>query len=318
MNCWPERTRFLKKIYYSAKFLALCLALLLVGGCAPQKAPSAEYTDDLGTPFSLSPQSRVVCCYGSFAECWSLAGGSLVGATQDALDERGLDLNGAQIVGTVKEINLERVVALQPDLVILSADLAAHLSLKESLAALKIPTACFRVDTFEDYRRLMKLFCTVLNNPAAFKEHVTQVGARIDEILQKIPRDHGQTALLMRAYSTGIKAKGQDHLAGQILQDFGVLNITDQHPSLLEELSPEEVIRQDPQVILVSAMGNEASAHAYLKEHLETNPAWQKLQAVETGRYVLLPKDLFHYKPNHRWDESYEFIAKILFPEVFA
>ena len=32
----------------------------------------------------------------------------------------------------------------------------------------------------------------------------------------------------------------------------------------------------------------------------------------------LLPKDLFHYKPNERWDESYEYLARILYPSVFA
>lgn len=308
----------MKKIYYSAKLWAIALLLCLLAGCAPKStAPNGGAVDALGNPVALTKSSRVVCCYGSFAECWLLAGGSLVGATQDALDERGLELEDAAIVGTVKEINLEKVATLEPDLVILSADLAAHMSLKDSLNQMGIATAYFQVDTFEDYSRLMRLFCDATKNPAAYEEYVTAVQQRIDDILQKIPKEPDCTALLMRAYSTGIKAKGEDHLAGQILKEFGVANIADTHPSLLEELSPEEVIRQDPDLILVSTMGSEKSAKAYLTEHLENNPAWQGLKAVQNGRYVVLPKELFHYKPNHRWDESYEYLAKLIFPEIF-
>jgi len=35
------------------------------------------------------------------------------------------------------------------------------------------------------------------------------------------------------------------------------------------------------------------------------------------NRYIVLPKDLFHYKPNARWGESYEYLAKIIYPEIF-
>ena len=56
----------------------------------------------------------------------------------------------------------------------------------------------------------------------------------------------------------------------------------------------------------------------YLKENFENNPAFSSLKAVKNSNYILLPKDLFHYKPNNRWDESYEYLAKILYPEVFG
>ena len=36
----------------------------------------------------------------------------------------------------------------------------------------------------------------------------------------------------------------------------------------------------------------------------------------DVGRYVILPGELFHYKPNKRWGESYEYLADILYPEI--
>ena len=55
-----------------------------------------------------------------------------------------------------------------------------------------------------------------------------------------------------------------------------------------------------------------------MRATVESNPAWPGLQAVQNGRYLLLPKELFHYKPNARWGESYAYLAKILYPELEA
>lgn len=122
--------------------------------------------------------------------------------------------------------------------------------------------------------------------------------------------------LLLRAYATGVKAKGADQLAGAILADLGAKNLVDQYQSLLEDLSLEEIIAADPDVILVVTMGDEQEALDYLSTNFETNPAWAGLTAVQNGRFVVLPKELFHYKPNARWGESYAYLAKILYPDL--
>ncbi len=52
-----------------------------------------------------------------------------------------------------------------------------------------------------------------------------------------------------------------------------------------------------------------------MAENIENNPAWSERSAVKNSRYIYLPKDLFHYKPLNRWDESYAYIAKLLLNE---
>ena len=32
--------------------------------------------------------------------------------------------------------------------------------------------------------------------------------------------------------------------------------------------------------------------------------------------YVFLSKELFHFKPNARWAEAYEYLAGLLYPEL--
>ena len=222
------------------------------------------------------------------------------------------------MVGSVKEIDLERLIRISPDYVILSADLTAHLGLEERLRQLGIPYGYFRVDTFADYSSLMARFCAVTGRDDLYAENVTRVGQSIENILKKVPRDSNRSVLLMRAYSSGVKAKTDDNLAGIILRELGLINIADESPSLLEEMSLEHIIRRDPDYIIVLTMGNEESALAFLRENFESNPAWSGLGAVKNGRFFVLPKELFHYKPNERWEESYEYLAKAVFPELFG
>ena len=84
-----------------------------------------------------------------------------------------------------------------------------------------------------------------------------------------------------------------------------------------EDLSIEEIVKSDPDYIFVTTMGDEENAKAYLENNALNHPAWSGLTAVKDNNYYILPKDLFHYKPNNRWSESYEYLAKIIWPEIF-
>lgn len=316
----------MKRLICLLSTLALLLTAAACGGAGQSSVPSDDarpvvITDSEGRTVSVPRDARVVSLFGSYAEAWSLAGGSLVGATQDAIEERHLALgDDVAIVGTVKTPDLEKILALSPDLVILSEDIAAQTALVEAFDSAGIAYAVFRTDTFEAYRFMMDQFCAVTGRSDLYEKHVTAVRQRIDAILAKVPDDgeNRPSVLLIRAFSTGVKAKTDDNLAGVMLNDLGCLNIAQKHPSLLEDLSIEQVIADDPDHIFILTMGNEADAIAYLNDNILSDPAWNGLTAIRENRYDVLPKELFHNKPNNRWDESYEYLAKILYPEQFG
>lgn len=324
------------------KILALLLVvLLLLAGCAsmsetisdteissepqpesavsePENAGNRTVTDSLGNTAELPDDPRVISLYGSFAQCWLLSGGSLVGVTEDAVEEHGIEAGGdVTLVGTVKEPSLEQIAALAPDYVLLSADLTAHMELDAALTDMQIPHGYFRMDTFEDYDAMMQAFCA-LNDVSGtlYEQNVAEVRTEIGKIKAETAAalDEGEAprVLLLRAYSTGVKAKTNDNLAGVILDELGAYNIAYDSPSMLEELSVEAIIAADPDFIFVSTMGSAESAKAYMTESVESSPAWSELTAVKNDRYIYLPKDLFHYKPLNRWDESYAYLADCL------
>lgn len=277
-------------------------------------------TDSNGSQITLDTSApRVVATYGSFAEAWLLAGGELCGVTQDALEQRDLGLpEDIAVVGTVKEPNAEEIIALEPDLVLLASDITTQADIRDVLENAGLACAFFQVDTFADYAFMMEQLCAVTGRDDLYEENVTQVGQQIEEAQAKAALSSTRpNVLLIRAFSTGIKAKTDDELAGAILKDLGAHNIADDHPSMLEDLSLEEVIAADPDYIFVTTMGDEQKALDYLNGLIQQNPAWSELSAVKEDRYIVLPKDLFHYKPNNRWGESYQYLGEILYPQLF-
>ena len=306
---------------FTRHLLAFLLSALLLTACAAppaQEQPAAvTFTDALGYEVSLSGWDRVVSLYGSFAEVWLLAGGTLAGTTADAVEERQLALGeDVAIVGSVKEPNLEEIIAADPDFVILAADVAAQANFHDALTAAAIPHAYYRTDTFEEYLSMLEQFCTFTGRQDLYEQNGLAVRSEIEAVLERVKGRPAPTALLVRAYSSGAKAKGADNLAGVILEDLGADNLVSRHESLLEELNMEEIIAADPDFLFITTMGStDEAAMAYMADTFESNPAWSGLSAVKNGRYLLLPRDLFHYKPNARWGESYAYLANILYPD---
>lgn len=287
---------------------------------AQESEPAAHvrFTDALGYEVELESWERVVSLYGSFAETWLLAGGQLVGTTSDAVTERDLDLgDDVAIVGTVKEPNLEEVIAAEPDFVILAADIAPQVDFHAALTEVGIPHAYYRTDTFDEYLAVLGQFCELTGRDDLYEQNGLAVKAQIDSVLKAVEGQPSPTALLIRAFSTGAKAKGDDNLAGVILRDLGADNLVSRYESLLEDISMEEIIAADPEFILITTMGaSDQAAMDYMAATFESDPAWAGLTAVKNGHYLLLPRELFHYKPNARWGESYEYLANVLYPEL--
>ena len=328
---------------YKKAITALALAALLLAGCAApqavqapapqQTAKAAEtqsgvtFTDDMGYPVTVQSWNRVVSLYGSFAEAWTLAGGTLAATTEDAIKERGLDMRtapsnftreelqtavslaharGVRVYVTCNTVPRNKEIDLLPD----------YLAFLQEAG---VPHAYFKTNTFDEYLAMLRTFCDMTGREDLYEQNGLAVQQQISDVLElvqnaKLPAPN---VLLLRAYSSGCKAKGSDNMTGAMLKDLGAINIADADDSLLENLSMENIIADDPEDIFVVTMGaSQQKALDWLAENLQANPAWSGLSAVQSGHYYLLDKALFHYKPNARWGESYRTLAALLYPQL--
>ena len=303
----------------------LLIVCLVLAGCG--KAPEAggaegeivRFTDDLGREVSIPRPNRVVALIASFADVWCLAGGaeSLVGVTNAVWTYYDLPLREDVVnLGSAKQLNLEELIACQPELVLASCGTDRNVELEETFEKMGIPTAYFSVNSFEDYLRMLRI-CTELTGSV---ENYTSYGLDVQQTVERaLARADGSrpSVLYIRATGSGCKVKGSsDTVLGQMLQNLDCRNIADGENTLLEQLSMEAILREDPEYIFVVLQSADPQdAQTVLETTLLNHPAWQSLTAVQEGKYYVMDPNLYNLKPNGRWGEAYEKLADILYPE---
>lgn len=260
------------------------------------------------------PPQKVVALSSSLSEIWLLAGGTLVGITSDT-PERGFEglPEDTAVVGTVKDPSIEAILALQPDFVILSEDISGQVLLAQPLTDAGITHYYAHVETFADYFTVLTHFCGMTGNTELLTANGTAVNEQIDRLLTEYSSPSPSPSyLLMRVHSSGGKVIANDHVAYDILSDLSAVNIAERSQSLLSDLSLEAILESDPDYIFVVTMGDEEVALQTFSQMFMLQPAWQTLNAVSNERVYILPKELFHYKPNAKWGEAYQMLAELL------
>ena len=305
------------------RYLIVLLCLLLLTGCAPEKtnAEGYSFTDDTGELVTVPEKPETVAVLlSSLADLWITAGGTVDITVGESVD-RGFVPETAILVdaGAGKTIDLEGLIAAEPDFVLYSADLSGQLECADALKNAGIPAAGFTVETFEDYLRVLKISTDILGFPENYARYGLSVQAEIEDMTAKALAQKNQPDILfVRAGSSArfTKAKtAENHFVCGMLKDLGTHNIAEKAPVLLDGLSTEEILLSDPDFILFTTMGDEAAGQSYMQSLLQ-DPVWQTLTAVKEGRVYQLPKELFQYKPNARWDEAYAYLIELLYGDI--
>ena len=232
--------------------LLLGLALLLAAvGCAGEGQQDTaqsfySFTDDAGRRVVLEEKpEKVAVLLSSYADIWQLAGGEMSATVGESV-ERGIAPEGVLLVdsGAGKTIDIELLLASEPDLVICSADLAGQIEAAEVLEEAGVAVAAFHVESFEDYLRVLKICTDLTENPGAYAAYgqaiQEQIQGAVAQAQEKAERQGKKRILFIRAGSSysATKAKTADnHFACRMLEELGAENIADQAQTLLEGLS---------------------------------------------------------------------------------
>lgn len=301
--------------------VVIVVLLIFISGAVETNKPesSGEYftfTDSEGEIVELShkPQKTAVL-FSSLAECWIEAGGEVYVTVGESV-ERGLVKEETELVdkGAGKTVDTEKLISLEPDFVICSADIASHRDVASALKKAKIPVAMLRMDTFEDYLTILRTLTKITGKTENYEQFGENAKSEIEQIISGGKRENNPKILFVRSgssYSSAKAKKADDNFAAKILEDFGCINIADKADVLLDNLSAEVILKENPQYIFVSVMGDYDNSKAYMQELL-AKKEYASLDAVKNGRVHFLPKELFQYKPCGRWAESYRYISSIL------
>jgi len=183
------------------------------------------------------------------------------------------------------------------------------------LRGTNIPAAGFKVESFSDYLGILDIMTDITGNKDAYQKHGTEIKEKIDLLLSSQKPDTEKKILFIRAGTSAkaTKAKSSEsHFVAMMLSELGCHNIADDAPILLDGLSIEVVLKENPDMIFISSMGNESDVRAYM-DSVFASELWQKLDAVKNEKYYYLPKDKYHFKPNADWYDAYLELWELLY-----
>ena len=283
-----------------------------------EEVAKVTFTDDFGREVTVCNPQRVITLTSSFADIWYLAGGveQMVATTNATWTYFDLPLREDIVnLGSSKQLNLEQIIACEPDLILASCGTDRNVELEAAFEEMGLTVAYFSVNSFDDYLRMLKVCTEITGCEENYERYGLAVSEELEEALKRVDGSK-PSVLYIRATGSSCKVKNsKDSVLGEMLYNMDCVNIADSEESLLEQLSMEVILQQDPDYIfVVMQSANPKDAEAILEQTLLSNPAWETLTAVKEGRYYIMEQNLYNLKPNARWGEAYENLARILYP----
>ena len=311
----------------------LMAASLLLAACSPAAAPTAAIstpaptavttsapsgitlTDGLGRKVSLgAPAKRIVSLAPSNTEIlFAIGAGAQVVGRDDLSDYPPEVKSLATVGGNMGNLNLEQITKLQPDLVI-----AAEINSPEQVKSMEnLKLTVFYLNNPKDLNGLFANLDTV----AKLTGHVEQ-GKQLDTSLQK--RIIAVQTTLQKAtsrpkvfYELDATDASKPWTAGpgtfidQLVQMAGGKNVGDSLSSGYAQMSLEDLLVQNPEVVLLGD-----AVYGTTVAQVDKRPGWDAITAVKNGQIVSVDDNLFS-RPGPRLVDGLETLAKVLHPELF-
>lgn len=277
------------------KQLGFCLLLTLW-----LPAQALQITDERGVQVRLAaPPQRIVSLLPSLTEtvCALDACQRLVGV--DRYSNFPAQVRTLPQVGGGLDPNIEAIVALKPDLVLMSMSSRAA----ERLEALGLKVAALDTKTHADVRRVLEKVGTLLGVSDAQRVWRT-IDAGVSAAAQSLPARARHTRVYFEV-SRGPYAAGETSFIGETLTRLGVKNVVPASLGPFPKLNPEYVVRANPDVIMIGNRSMQA---------MVPYPGWQSIKAVREQRICVFPNEDAEtvVRPGPRMAEAARLMARCL------
>ena len=309
----------MRKAWAAALLTALSLVLTACGAPAAEQSAQGSYatiTDDNGRTvnFDKKPE-RIVVTSASFLEPLYAVGGTVVGRPESK-SKIPPEAKDVARIGRVYQIDAEKILELKPDLVILNKGM--NEKLVETLAANYVKTLVLDMKTYDDVKREIGIFAALTGETAKGEQLTAKMDADIAAVRASIPADKKRVAII-HSTGQGLSVQLDGSIAGSIANMLGWENTAsgmtalDKNPDAAP-YSMETLVAQNPDIIFVTSMGEEAEIRASMEAMFAESPAWQSVNAIRDGRVYYLPQEMFLFSPGIEYPEAVKYMARLVYP----
>lgn len=234
-------------------------------------ATPLRVVDDRGRSVEIvRPAQRIVSLLPSLTEtvCALDACGRLVGV--DRFSNWPASVAALPRLGGLEDAQVERIVALKPDLVLV----AESARVIDRLESLGLTVLALQPTTIAGTRHMIDAIATALGRPESGAALWQRVQARVDAAAARVaPAWHGRRVYVEVAATP--YAAGTGSFVGELLARLGLGNIVPAALGPFPKLNPEFVVRAQPDLVIASS--------AALAE-MAQRPGWPALRALAARR----------------------------------
>ncbi|MBA5690031.1 cobalamin-binding protein [Rugamonas apoptosis] len=267
-------------MHFPPRTLACTLALL----CTPLHA-AITVRDDAGNAVTLArPAQRVIAMAPHITELLFAAGGGerVVGAMN--FSDYPPAARRVPQVGSNEQIDMERILALKPDLLVVwkSGNTARQL---EQLKSLGVPMFYSEPQKLDEVATSLTRLGQLLGTEAAAQAAARDYRARIAALSSAYAR-RPPVRVFYQIWDKPLFTLNGDHIASDVMRLCGGQNVFAAQKVVAPSVSTEAVLQENPEAIIGSERAGQPDAGIYLWKQ------YPGMQAVKRGNLFALDGEM--------------------------
>ncbi len=227
-----------------------------------------------------------------------------------------VDPNFKKKVGLGRELSIEEIVKIRPQVVIASTweRTAKEVSQLEGLG---VPVVCIKIESIKDIYNTIRMLGKIFQEEGRANSIINYCKSIVQEVKSRLANVTTKPKVLVLYYSGrhhSLRTFGGDMFQSKLIELAGGVNVAGNLTGK-KGVNVEQVAKWDPDIILIIQYGIPASKTLQL---IKNDPAWQAIKAVKNGKVYIVPYDGENWiDPCPKWPLGLLWLAKVLHPQQF-
>jgi iron complex transport system substrate-binding protein len=213
-------------------------------------------------------------------------------------------------VGSYVQLDLEKIVALKPDLCIAIKD-GNPIAVARRLESLKIPVYAVNPRNLESVMQTVQEVAGLLNVQEKADKLVQSMNLRIQKVKSLVAKTTYRPRVFFQIGVSPIVSVGTHTFSHELIVLAGGKNVA-QGPIAYPRYSIEQVLALLPEVIIITSMARVA----IFKQVKAEWSRWPNMPAVRNHQIFIEDSNLFD-RPTLRLVDGLELMVKLIHPELF-
>ena len=247
-------------------------------------------------------------------------------AVTEILDELGVKVSGvptssydlpestkdAVKVGNPMNPDLEIIKSLNPDVVVSVGTLGEDY--KKLFTDNNIPSEFIDLTTLEGLKTSISTLGERFNKTEKANEILNELKVKEDEF-SNLSKEEKKNVLLVFAAPGSMMIATPSSYIGNLVDKVGANNIVKDDKKPFVSYSNEEIVKLNPDMVLVMTHGMPEQAKKMAEEKFASDPAWSRIEAVKEGKVYYLENGYFGMSANLKVIESLDKLGEIIYGE---